>query len=132
MYFKKAFDHLIFVIYRITYCIQWYHLSMLSRRLSQVKYVQACKATFGKKHRKTWYWGFNRRLLSETGLNHSKGFWGQYAVENVIFQKKLCKTGSYDYLFHFVEKHGITSVILYLLHFSNLFKLLCSKIAVWT
>lgn len=53
-------------------------------------------------------------------------------MENVIFQKKLCKTGSYDYLFHFVEKQGITSVILYLLHFSNLFELLCSKIAVWT
>lgn len=58
--------------------MQWYHLSMWSRQLSQVKYVQACKDMFGKKQRKSWYYriwysGFNRRLPSETGLDHSKG-----------------------------------------------------------
>lgn len=38
--------------------MQWYHLSMGSRQLSQVKYVQACKDMFGKNRGKLGTAGF--------------------------------------------------------------------------
>lgn len=90
--------------------MQWHHLSMWFRQSSQTNDVKACKDMFGekKKERKTWhcriwYWGFNRKLVSlRQDWTTVQGVWAQHAIGHVVFQKKLCKIGSSDYLFHLI------------------------------